>query len=120
MKKKKTVDQELIAYRDDIVSEIERWKDISKNGCSDPFWQDGINMNLVRNHILYFKRKISEICEENDITLPSEYFLPTPPVVENSYMANLSQKSRVEKLRKSGQKITTNKVRYSKQQLCFL
>lgn len=120
MKKKKTVDQELIEYRYDIVSEIELWEDISKNGCSDPFWQDGINMNLVRNHILYDKRKILEICRENDIALPSEYFFPTPPEVDNSYMANLSQKSRVERLLKSGQKITTNKISYSKQQLCFL
>lgn len=28
---------------------IQHWKDINQNGCNDPFWTDGTNMNLVRN-----------------------------------------------------------------------
>ena len=37
-----------------------RWDDIKKNGCSDPAWPDGVNLNLVRNHIIYFYRFLRE------------------------------------------------------------
>lgn len=37
------------------------WKDIYNNGCNDPFWCDGTNLNLVRNHIEYYRRKIEEM-----------------------------------------------------------
>ena len=30
------------------------WNYIAQNGCSDPGWPDGVNMNLVRNHIIYY------------------------------------------------------------------
>ena len=30
------------------------WNRIAQNGCSDPGWPDGVNMNLVRNHIIYY------------------------------------------------------------------
>lgn len=38
-----------------IRREIEHWKAINQNGCSDPFWSDGCNMNLTRNHIIYYQ-----------------------------------------------------------------
>ena len=118
--KKKTVEQEFSECRNNIVSSIERWEDINENGCNDPAWQDGCNMNLVRNHILYYKHKIAEICAEKNISFPSEYYLPTPPEVENSYMANLKQTSRVERIRRFGGKITTDRAKFNKQQLSFV
>lgn len=45
-------------------------------------------MNLLRNHMLYFKKQISEVCRENQIQLPPEYFLPIPPEVDQNYFAN--------------------------------
>lgn len=118
--KKKTIEQELTECRENIVSSIEHWEDINKNGCNDPTRQDGCNMNLVRNHILYYKRKIAEICGEKNISFPSEYYLPTPPEAEDSYMANLKQTSRVERIRKYGGKITADRVKFNKQQLSFV
>ena len=38
-------------YATQIVREIGRWNYILENGCNDPFWPDGTNMNLTRNHI---------------------------------------------------------------------
>lgn len=49
-------------------------------------------MNLTRNHVLSYKQQIRELCEENNISLPEEYYLPTPPEVDNNYMATLKQK----------------------------
>ncbi|NBH15370.1 hypothetical protein D3Z36_14585 [Lachnospiraceae bacterium] len=117
--KKKTIEQELTEYRESIISKIARWEDINENGCNDPFWQDGCNMNLVRNHVIYYKKKIEEICAENGIAFPSEYYIPTPPEVKNSYMANLKQESRIERMVQFRGKITTDKVRYNKNQLSF-
>ncbi len=77
---------------------IQHWKDINQNGCNDPFWTDGTNMNLVRNHIIYYKRQLEDICQGKGCDLPEEYYLATPPEVDNKYMANLKQKDRVQRL----------------------
>lgn len=92
-----------------IHREIERWKAINQNGCRDPFCPDGYNMNLVRNHIIYYQSKIHEICTGNQLPLPEEYYLSIPPEVDDNYMANLKQKPRVERLRQLG-RITTGRV----------
>ena len=81
-----------------IHGEIEHWKDINQNGCNDPFWSDGCNMNLTRNHIIYYQSKIRETCTENQLPLPEECYLSIPPEVDNNYMANLKQKERVKRI----------------------
>ena len=104
-----TAEDKVKEYRQCIHREIEHWKDINQNGCNDPFWSDGYNMNLVRNHIIYYQSKIREACTENQLPLPEEYYLSLPPEVDNNYMANLKQKPRVERLRQMG-RITTGRV----------
>ena len=37
-------------------SSFERWQSYHDFGGQDPFWADGCNMNLIRNHIIYYKR----------------------------------------------------------------
>lgn len=44
----------------EIGQEFQRWNDIACNGCQDPGWPDGVNMNLVRNHIIYWYRLLNE------------------------------------------------------------
>ena len=46
-------------------------------------------MNIVRNHIIYDKRKCQEELEERDY--PKEYFRETPPQVDNYYMARMDE-----------------------------
>ena len=82
----------------EIRQSIQHWKDINQNGCNDPFWSDGTNMNLVRNHIIYYKRQLEDVCQSEGCDLPEEYYLATPPEVDNKYMANLKQKDRVQRL----------------------
>ncbi len=113
---KKTPEQLIKECTYSIIREIGVWKHIQEYGCNDPFWPDGCNMNLTRNHILSYKREICEICEENSIPLPKEYWLPTPPEVENSYMANTKQKERVKRLRQEGFTIKRKRVKYSMEQ----
>lgn len=118
--KKKTLEQELKEHRDRIIEEREDWKYINEHGCNDPSWPDGSNMNLVRNHILYSRVKIEEICKEIGMPLPEEYFLPVPPEVPETYMANLKQKERVKRLRDFGDVLVTRKIKFVDDgQLCF-
>lgn len=118
--KKQTLEQELKEHRDRIIEEREDWKYINEHGCNDPSWPDGSNMNLVRNHILYSRVKIEEICKETCMPLPEEYFLPVPPEVPETYMANLKQKERVKRLKDFGDVLVTRKIKFVDDgQLCF-
>lgn len=73
-------------YASQIVQEINHWNYILEYGCNDPFWPDGCNMNLTRNHIISCKLEIAEYCETTGEELPPEYYLPTPPEVDDNYM----------------------------------
>lgn len=114
--KKKTPEQELKALCNNIRQEIDHWEHINQNGCNDPGYADGTNMNLTRNHIIYAKRKIVEICERHGIPIPEEMYLPTPPQVDDYYMASMKQKRRVDMIGRP-ERITTKKNRYDREQL---
>lgn len=111
---KDSLEQKVKQYCEEIRKEIQHWKNINQNGCNDPFWSDGCNMNLTRNHIIYTQKQIQKICEENQIPLPEEYYLSIPPEVDNQYMANLKQKDRVKRLKMHG-KLTSGKYGYDEQ-----
>lgn len=55
-----------------------RWQEIHKNGCNDPFWSDGVNLNLIRNHMIY--------ALSNSAVAPEDKLLPDQ--VDYDYMAN--------------------------------
>ena len=112
-----TAEDKVKEYCQCIRREIEHWKDINQNGCNDPFWPDGCNMNLTRNHILYYQRKIAEICIEKHLPYPEAYYFSVPPEVDNFYMANLKQTLRVERLRQTGRITTGRKYQYDERQM---
>jgi hypothetical protein len=82
MKKGKEAKQE--DYAAQLAQSFEQWQDIYENGCGDPFWADGVNLNLVRNHIFYFKRMIRESMTPE--AYPEVYHRPEPPLVEYEYV----------------------------------
>ena len=53
-------EQKVKQYCGEVRKEISHWKDINQNGCNDPFWPDGCNMNLTRNHIIYGTTSFTE------------------------------------------------------------
>lgn len=110
--KKKTPEQEIKELREDIIRERNHWNYINENGCNDPFWPDGCNMNLTRNHIIYYRKEIEMLCEEHGLPLPEEYYLKVPPVVDDNYMANLKQEKRVERLIQQGNRLTRKKTKF--------
>lgn len=74
-----------VDYAAALENSFARWDFIHEHGCSDPFWADGVNMNLVRNHIMYYKQQLSE--EATLFLLPKAYYREVPPEVDNNYMA---------------------------------
>lgn len=79
--------------KENPLEELEKayaqWESLYKQGGSDPFYPDGVNLNLVRNHILYFKRQIEET---QPLYKNSEaYQRELPPQVEDGYMARAKE-----------------------------
>lgn len=79
--------------KENPLEELEKayaqWESLYKQGGSDPFYADGVNLNLVRNHILYFKRQIEET---QPLYMNSEaYQREPPPQVEDGYMARAKE-----------------------------
>lgn len=107
---------ELDRLRKELLNDIARWQNINEHGCSDPHWTDGVNMNLVRNHIIHNKHNILEFCQETGESLPGEYYLATPPEVSSRYMNNLKQKRRVKRLSMYGT-LKTQKAKYDPTQM---
>ena len=86
-KKKPGPEDELGKLVRDLTEEILDWKAIHEYGCRDPFWPDGVNLNLVRNHCIYYHRRINEICVEFSLPLPDILTSPIPDEVDDDYMA---------------------------------
>ena len=74
------------AAEQQLMDSFLRWEYIYTHGCSDPFYEDGYNINLVRNHIIYGKRKLEELGY-----LPEIYGRETHPEVDNKYMARADE-----------------------------
>lgn len=108
--KKITLEQQIKQLGENIVQDLKHWQYLREYGCQDPFWADGVNMNLTRNHIIYYKMRLRELCPDGN--LPEEYYLPTPPEVDNNYLARQNEyfETRKERIESCPyDKITTKK-----------
>lgn len=70
-------------YADKLKSQFELWERINEFGSSDPFYSDGVNLNLVRNHIIYYKKLIEET---ETPPYPEIYYRETPLKVDANYI----------------------------------
>ncbi len=81
--------------KEDIVEELaksfEQWEYLKKYGGNDPHYADGYNMNLVRNHILYYKHKIVEQYGTDCKKYPEIFYREAPPEVNKDYMARAGE-----------------------------
>lgn len=75
-------------YAKSLEESFDRWEYLLNHGGSDPFWPDGTNMNLVRNHICYYRGKLEEQYGEDKHLYPAVYFREVPPEMERDYLAN--------------------------------
>lgn len=73
-------------YAAELENDYARWDKVFTEGGSDPFWTNGVNLELTRSHILYYKAQLAK--QENSLFgLPDVYYRETPPEVDCDYMA---------------------------------
>ncbi len=70
---------------EELQRAFDRWDELYAFGGHDPFWSDGCNLNLVRNHIRYYKKEIEVDCEPQNY--PAIYYRELPQEVPQDYMA---------------------------------
>ena len=77
--------------RAELDKSYAEWERLLKEGGSDPFWPDGVNMNLVRNHIIWWKSHIQAKLQTEQLSMfdlsSGSDERPVPPVVNNNYVA---------------------------------
>lgn len=78
-KRKLTPAQELREHVNRLAERYARWEKEHRDGCVDPNWSDGVNLNLVRNHIINFKRQILHTCDNFNLPIPAIYYRALPP-----------------------------------------
>lgn len=70
----------------ELIRAHERWEYLKHHGGSDPFWPDGLNMNLVRNHIIHYRRQLEAMQY-----FPEIYSKEVPPEVDRNYIARADE-----------------------------
>lgn len=87
----------LAVYTSNLFRSFAQWEYLYTYGGQDPFWPDGVNLNLVRNHIIYEKRQIEELLQDEQentffsTPYPDIYHRPTPDEVDSNYMARADE-----------------------------
>lgn len=71
-----------------LIDSFQRWENLLRQGGQDPFATDGIDMNLVRNHIIADKQQIEKLFADKK---PDIYHRPTPDVMPDTYMAKAEE-----------------------------
>ena len=59
-----------------IAEERKHWDYLYHHGGSDPTWEDGCNLNLTRNHIIYCRRQCEDELQPGEY--PAEYYDALP------------------------------------------
>lgn len=73
-------------YAAALENDYARWDELFTKGGSDPFWSDGVSLNMVRDRIIACKAQLAK--QENTLFgLPEVYYRETPPEVDPNYMA---------------------------------
>lgn len=84
--RKKTIEEQKKEAENNLIENHKHWKDVYENGGSDPMNPDGCNLNLIRNHILYEKKRLEEL----DF-YPDAYYMEVPEIVPRTYMAKVDE-----------------------------
>lgn len=67
-----------------LTDEFARWEKQFLDGGSDAYYEDGVGLSLIRNHIIYDKHELEEKFPDN---LPEIYYKETPPEYPNNYQS---------------------------------
>lgn len=98
-KKQESTEQKIATLEKALDESIQHWKYLKRYGCSDPFYEDGTNLNLVRNHIIHYLIEIDKLRQEplqlkileNEHDARIRHIMSDPripPEYDDTFMAN--------------------------------
>lgn len=64
-KKRRSLEEQIEHAEAMLLLAFEIWEYIRNKGCRDPFYPDGENMNLERQHIMSYKEELENLCKES-------------------------------------------------------
>lgn len=70
---------------EELEERFQHYDEVFENGCDDPLWADGVNLNLIRNHIIVAKGIIEQAFPDDEY--PDVYYRRTPEEINDDYMA---------------------------------
>lgn len=79
------MEKEKIKLVEILEERFQHYEEVLENGCNDPLWADGLNLNLIRNHIIIVKRNIEKELSIDEY--PDVYYKMTPEKIDDDYMA---------------------------------
>lgn len=90
------------ALSEPLQDEYDGWYKLSKEGCNDPSWPDGTNMNLIRNHIINSRQKAEKMLTKEELENNPLFNRELPPEVDEDFVAVKPEKSRLTHLESFG------------------
>ena len=69
-KKKASPEEQLKASVEKFKEEYLYYFKVLREGSTDRFYADGVALDLVRNHLLFYASEILWICERNNLPIP--------------------------------------------------
>lgn len=88
MGKKKEKEPDL---EESLIKAYQNWENTRETGCHDPHYDDSVNLNLLRNHILYYKNQMEEKYGEDLGKYPEIYFKELPPEMDRGFMVKAAE-----------------------------
>ncbi len=89
-KKKESPEEKAESLAKSIRDGVERWNTVKAKGTRDPFYPDGVNLNLIRTGIIAHKMQLKELCKSLK-KCPKEARVKIPKAVPEDYMAPKSK-----------------------------
>ncbi len=75
----------------ELIQSFAQWDRLREYGGSDPFYDDATNLNLLRNHIIYWKMEMKSKYGEDEGKYPKIYFRETPDVAEHGFVVKAAE-----------------------------
>jgi len=89
--------------RKGLRDSFSHWEKLKKRGGQDPFYADGVNLNLTRGHIFIRQAELRKLCKAQSVRpCPAEASRKPPPKVAATYCAPKSKAGPCRAARKKG------------------
>ncbi len=76
---------------EELKRSFQHWDSRREEGCNDPFYDDAVNMNLIRNHIIHWKNEIEKKYGGDVNQYPEIYFREIPPEADSGLMVRSAE-----------------------------